>query len=107
MALTQRGRVGVWPLPLPMVDMVTIGAGGGSIARIENGALLVGPISAGSRPGPACYGAGGTAATVTDAHVVLGASARQPAWRPHGVGPGVGRFGVLDGIATPARFVAG
>ena len=71
-ALTQRGRVGVWPLPLPMVDMVTIGAGGGSIARIEGGALLVGPISAGSRPGPACYGAGGTQATVTDAHVVLG-----------------------------------
>jgi N-methylhydantoinase A len=71
-ALTQRGRVGVWPLPLPMVDMVTIGAGGGSIARVENGALLVGPASAGSRPGPACYGAGGTDATVTDAHVVLG-----------------------------------
>ncbi len=71
-ALTQRGRVGVWPLPLPMIDMVTIGAGGGSIARIEDGALLVGPISAGGRPGPACYGAGGTAATVTDAHVVLG-----------------------------------
>ncbi len=71
-ALTQRGRVGVWPLPLPMVDMVTIGAGGGSIARVENGALLVGPQSAGSRPGPACYGVGGTQATVTDAHVVLG-----------------------------------
>ncbi len=71
-ALTQRGRVGTWPLPLPMLDMVTIGAGGGSIARVEDGALLVGPVSAGSRPGPACYGAGGTAATVTDAHVVLG-----------------------------------
>jgi len=71
-ALTQRGRVGAWPLPLPMIDMVTIGAGGGSIARIEDGALLVGPVSAGGRPGPACYGAGGTAATVTDAHVVLG-----------------------------------
>ena len=71
-ALTQRGRVGVWPLPLPMVDMVTIGAGGGSIARIEGGALLVGPISAGGRPGPACYGQGGTQPTVTDAHVVLG-----------------------------------
>jgi N-methylhydantoinase A len=71
-ALTQRGRVGVWPLPLPMVDMVTIGAGGGSIARLEDGALLVGPISAGSRPGPACYGNGGQRATVTDAHVVLG-----------------------------------
>lgn len=71
-ALTSRGRVGPWPLPLPMVDMVTIGAGGGSIARVENGALLVGPQSAGSRPGPACYGHGGTDATVTDAHVVLG-----------------------------------
>ena len=71
-ALTQRGRVGPWPLPLPMLDMVTIGAGGGSIARVEHGAMLVGPASAGSRPGPACYGAGGTDATVTDAHVVLG-----------------------------------
>ena len=71
-ALTQRGRVGPWPLPLPMLDMVTIGAGGGSIARLEDGALLVGPISAGSRPGPACYGHGGTQPTVTDAHVVLG-----------------------------------
>ncbi len=70
--LTHRGRVGVWPLPLPMVDMVTIGAGGGSLARTVDGALLVGPESAGSVPGPACYGAGGTQATVTDAHVVLG-----------------------------------
>ena len=71
-ALTQRGRVGIWPVPLPMVDMVTIGAGGGSIARIMDGTLRVGPISAGGRPGPACYGAGGTQPTVTDAHVVLG-----------------------------------
>ena len=70
--LTQRGKIGVWPMPLPMVDMVTIGAGGGSVARVEDGALLVGPGSAGSDPGPACYGKGGQAATVTDAHVVLG-----------------------------------
>ncbi|WP_428487114.1 hydantoinase/oxoprolinase family protein [Rhodopila sp.] len=70
--LTHRGRVGNWPLPLPMVDMVTIGAGGGSLAQIEHGALLVGPISAGARPGPACYGQGGERPTVTDAHVVLG-----------------------------------
>ena len=70
--LTQNGRVGDWPLPLPMVDMVTVGAGGGSIARVADGALTVGPASAGADPGPACYGAGGTAATVTDAHVVLG-----------------------------------
>jgi N-methylhydantoinase A len=70
--LTQRGRIGEWPLPLPMVDMVTIGAGGGSIARLSNGALTVGPASAGVMPGPACYGAGGDEPTVTDAHLVLG-----------------------------------
>jgi N-methylhydantoinase A len=70
--LTQRGRVGDWPLPLPMVDMVTIGAGGGSIARLSDGALTVGPASAGAVPGPACYGAGGEEPTVTDAHLVLG-----------------------------------
>jgi N-methylhydantoinase A len=70
--LTQHGRVGEWPLPLPMVDMVTVGAGGGSIARVADGALTVGPASAGAEPGPACYGMGGTEATVTDAHVVLG-----------------------------------
>ncbi|HTW73011.1 MAG TPA: hydantoinase/oxoprolinase family protein [Acetobacteraceae bacterium] len=71
-ALTQKGHVGAWPLPLPMVDMVTIGAGGGSIARLSDGALTVGPASAGASPGPACYGMGGNEPTVTDAHVVLG-----------------------------------
>ena len=55
-----------------MVDMVTIGAGGGSIARVDAGTLTVGPRSAGAEPGPAAYGRGGTDATVTDAHVVLG-----------------------------------
>lgn len=70
--LTQQGQVGDWPLPLPMVDMVTIGAGGGSIARVADGVLTVGPQSAGATPGPAAYGRGGTEATVTDAHVVLG-----------------------------------
>ncbi len=71
--LTQHGHVGLWPLPLPMLDMVTIGAGGGSLARIAaNGALAVGPESAGAEPGPACYGRGGERPTTTDAHVVLG-----------------------------------
>lgn len=70
--LTQQGQVGDWPLPLPMVDMVTIGAGGGSIARVADGVLTVGPESSGATPGPAAYGRGGTEATVTDAHVVLG-----------------------------------
>lgn len=71
-ALTQQGKVGEWPLSLPMVDMVTIGAGGGSIAKVSNDTLAVGPHSAGARPGPAAYGHGGTEATVTDAHVTLG-----------------------------------
>ncbi|MCB4824578.1 hydantoinase/oxoprolinase family protein [Roseicella aerolata] len=70
--LTQTGRIGPWPLPLPMVDMVTIGAGGGSLARVSGGALTVGPESAGADPGPACYGRGGDRPTVTDAHLVLG-----------------------------------
>ena len=70
--LTQVGHVGEWPLPLPMVDMITIGAGGGSIARVADGTLTVGPHSAGAWPGPAAYGNGGVLPTVTDAHVVLG-----------------------------------
>jgi N-methylhydantoinase A len=57
---------------IPMVDVQSVGAGGGSIARVRQGALLVGPESAGSSPGPACYGRGGTSATVTDADAVLG-----------------------------------
>jgi N-methylhydantoinase A len=57
---------------MPMVDVQSVGAGGGSIARVRQGALLVGPESAGSNPGPACYGRGGTRPTVTDTDVVLG-----------------------------------
>lgn len=61
------------PVALPMVDIETVGAGGGSIAwQDEGGALRVGPESAGARPGPACYGRGGTEPTVTDANLVLG-----------------------------------
>ena len=64
-----------WGLPVvtPVVDVHTIGAGGGSIAAVDTGSLLqVGPRSAGARPGPACYGLGGSSATVTDANLVLG-----------------------------------
>jgi N-methylhydantoinase A/oxoprolinase/acetone carboxylase beta subunit len=58
------------PVALPVLDIHTVGAGGGSIARLDaGGALRVGPESAGARPGPACYGRGGVAATVTDANV--------------------------------------
>jgi N-methylhydantoinase A len=61
------------PVSVPSVDMIEIGAGGGSIARIDDlGLLKVGPRSSGSRPGPACYGQGGSDPTVTDADVVLG-----------------------------------
>ena len=73
LALTTEGTVGSYPVAVPMVDMHTIGAGGGSLARVDSAGLLhVGPQSAGAAPGPACYGLGGEAATVTDANVVLG-----------------------------------
>ena len=61
-----------FPILAPMVDIHSIGAGGGSIAWSEGGALRVGPRSAGAQPGPACYSRGGTEPTVTDANVVLG-----------------------------------
>lgn len=71
--VTNRGRIGDWPLHTPMIDITTIGAGGGSIARVSpGGGLLVGPDSAGAQPGPACYGRGGVEPTVTDANLVLG-----------------------------------
>jgi N-methylhydantoinase A len=71
--LTSEGHIGHYPVAVPMVDMHTIGAGGGSIASVDPGGLLqVGPQSAGADPGPACYGKGGTQPTVTDANLVLG-----------------------------------
>ncbi len=72
-SLTSEGHIGRYPVAVPMVDMHTIGAGGGSIARVDEGGMLaVGPESAGADPGPACYGHGGRLATVTDANLVLG-----------------------------------
>ncbi|MGZ4429928.1 MAG: hydantoinase/oxoprolinase family protein [Nocardioidaceae bacterium] len=72
-ALTTEGTVGQFPSKIPMIDVVTVGAGGGSIAWISpEGTLKVGPRSAGADPGPLCYGKGGTEPTITDAHVVLG-----------------------------------
>jgi N-methylhydantoinase A len=71
--LRQEGMIGEHALRVPMVDVNTIGAGGGSIAAVDGaGGLRVGPHSAGSEPGPACYGRGGQDATVTDASVVMG-----------------------------------
>jgi N-methylhydantoinase A len=60
------------PMNIQAIDLVEIGAGGGSIARVETGVLRVGPDSAGAAPGPICYGLGGTEPTVTDANLVLG-----------------------------------
>jgi N-methylhydantoinase A len=69
---TERAVAGL-PIRLPTVDLHTVGAGGGSIAWVdEGGALRVGPRSAGADPGPACYGRGGTEPTVTDANLLLG-----------------------------------
>src|SRR5207245_894560 len=71
--VTVEGRVGGLPMELPMLDVHTIGAGGGSIATITGaGGLTVGPGSAGAEPGPACYGRGGVEPTVTDANLFLG-----------------------------------
>ncbi|KHL08249.1 N-methylhydantoinase A [Mumia flava] len=71
--LTTEGSVGVFPSKIPMIDVVTVGAGGGSIAWLSpEGTLKVGPASAGADPGPLCYAKGGTDVTITDAHVVLG-----------------------------------
>jgi N-methylhydantoinase A len=70
---TTDGKIGGYPTRLPMIDIHTVGAGGGSVAWFDlGGALRVGPVSAGASPGPAAYGQGGSEATVTDAHVVLG-----------------------------------
>jgi N-methylhydantoinase A/oxoprolinase/acetone carboxylase beta subunit len=87
-----------YPVRLPALDIHTIGAGGGSIARVDSGgALVVGPESAGAEPGPACYGRGGAEPTVTDADLVLG---RIPARAPF---PGLGQLDMAAAEAAIAR----
>ena len=86
------------PIHVPMVDVRTVGAGGGSIARIDPGGMLrVGPESAGSTPGPICYGRGGTRVTISDANLILG---RLPASR-FGLAAKAARQAMKDQIATP------
>lgn len=71
--LTTEGTVGGYPSKIPMIDVGTVGAGGGSVAWLSReGTLKVGPASAGADPGPLCYGRGGSQPTVTDAHLLLG-----------------------------------
>jgi N-methylhydantoinase A len=86
------------PIHVPMVDVRTVGAGGGSIARIDAGGMLrVGPESAGSTPGPICYGRGGTRVTISDANLILG---RLPASR-FGQAAEAAHRAMQDQIATP------
>jgi N-methylhydantoinase A len=86
------------PIHVPMVDVRTVGAGGGSIARIDAGGMLrVGPESAGSTPGPICYGRGGTRVTISDANLILG---RLPAAR-FGQAAEAARQAMQDQIGTP------
>ncbi len=86
------------PIHVPMVDVRTVGAGGGSIARIDAGGMLrVGPESAGSTPGPVCYGRGGTRVTISDANLILG---RLPASR-FGQAADAAHRAMADQIAAP------
>ncbi|MFR9776320.1 hydantoinase/oxoprolinase family protein [Micromonospora sp. MS34] len=106
--LTTEGSVGAYPSKITMIDVVTVGAGGGSVAWLSReGALKVGPRSAGADPGPLCYRRGGSEPTVTDAHVVLG---RIP---PHLLGgevpldvdaarDGLATLGTKLGLSVPA-----
>ena len=91
---TAESMIGDLPLRLPIIDIHTVGAGGGSVAYVDaGGGLRVGPRSAGAIPGPACYGRGGTEPTVTDANLVLGRL------DPQGFLGGHGEVG-LDGDAA-------
>lgn len=86
------------PIHVPMVDVRTVGAGGGSIARVDAGGMLrVGPESAGSTPGPVCYGRGGTRVTISDANLLLG---RLPAAR-FGQAAEAARAAMAEQIAAP------
>ena len=93
------------PAAVPVIDIHTVGAGGGSIARVDpGGALRVGPRSAGADPGPICYGLGGTEVTVTDAHVWLG---RLPADAFLGGDRALDRAAVAEPLDALARALGG
>jgi N-methylhydantoinase A len=100
------------PLALPMLDVDTIGAGGGSLARVDRaGILQVGPESAGSNPGPVCYGRGGTVPTVTDAascsacstRTTRSARAGAPAWTPNSPARRSARRSLSRSGSTPRK----
>jgi len=90
------------PINISAIDLVEIGSGGGSIARVEMSAIAVGPQSAGSDPGPVCYGRGGTQPTVTDANLLLG---RLPSTLPGGIELDPGAAERALGSIDPAAVV--
>ncbi|MBM4407173.1 MAG: hydantoinase/oxoprolinase family protein [Chloroflexi bacterium] len=100
---TKESEIGSLPVKVPMIDIHTLGAGGGSVAWIDaGGALRVGPRSAGAVPGPACYGRGGTEATVTDANLVLGRlDPKRFLGGEMGLDPDAARRAVHERIAEP------
>jgi N-methylhydantoinase A len=96
------------PINVPSVELLEIGAGGGSIARVDMGMIVVGPESAGADPGPICYGQGGTRPTITDANVVLGYIA--PDWFNAGamtLDPEAATKGIVRDIGAPLGLDAG
>jgi N-methylhydantoinase A len=96
------------PINVPSVELLEIGAGGGSIARVEMGMIVVGPESAGADPGPICYGQGGARPTITDANVVLGYIA--PDWFNAGtmrLDARAAEAGIRAGIAKPLGLEVG
>jgi N-methylhydantoinase A len=94
-----------YPVRVPIIDITTIGAGGGSIAYVSSaGALRVGPRSAGADPGPACYGRGGAQPTVTDANLVLGRLPRQLAGGEITLDVEAARAAVRTHVADPLRL---
>lgn len=100
--LTLNGKLGDWPIQLPMLDIATIGCGGGSIAAVSPyGSLTVGPDSAGADPGPACYGRGATSPTVTDANLVLGRVNTQIAGGQLNLDKKAAEQTVLEAVAKP------
>ena len=90
-------------IALPMVDIHAIGVGGGSLIRSANGGLTVGPESAGSWPGPVCYGTGGSEPTVTDADLVLGRLDPTLFWNSRCTWTSTGRAGPCPQSARPSR----
>ena len=100
--LTLNGRLGDWPVQLPMLDIATIGCGGGSIAEVSPyGSLTVGPASAGADPGPACYGRGSNMPTVTDANLVLGRVTSSIAGGQLTLDAEAAANAIRDAVATP------